>query len=733
MWGTRPKQLHTATTKQRNTPNKCKNTFGHTWPKHPKHHLWPNAVKTQKHHFWPNTVKTLKQQFWPNTVKSLKHHFWPNAIWTMWSRKTDGQMLIFLAKCGLGQLRSGPTSSSRKCLWCSLSVPLVVPGFEVHILDTNVHLGRATGPSLRGNLAVQLGTTSPFPNFDGLKYVADRLQQAGSRVDWPQNRLLTHWWKQADTDWHKTEQHTTNLTETTQRLCGQERTSDASLLSQILEPRTLWKTLWHVSNGSVTEKAIANAWPRDPGRGPIWRRVVWRRAPVGSGPPTPNGGGREIDKRQRCDAWQWRDCEDHRARDVGIRTQTNAGGRWSRNGPRMLGRAPREWHILSARLAHVSDTWHATRHTATGNGPLGIEDMRPNSRQSLLCLALTFFVGLQLFSDVFVSLWVPAFLPGRPTCRPCFPLPLPKFRPGCSLGARWFVARIAPAGHSNCAFRPVAAGDRTMSPWRSPNAPNEWSVARSVATSPRETSPRERTWGENAVGPQLPGLHSWPQILAGRKNCEEVGVVKRVHPLSGEIRSVTTALKVVEEVQKEVQKIEDEWEEEEVEGNKSKRYSHHVMTHEMTRTSETWATMWCADHEDKNRTTGLCAHGITRASFTCWGSCAQCGRCCGSWWSRCHWCRARFPHVDAIISVEFFLSYALVVRLYSVIVNFLCSQIIAHFCNLQTGHLRCYLYTLSPLPHRLQQTAVNCKRSICNKINWSRESHLRRFSPKYYK
>ena len=49
--------------------------------------------------------------------------------------------------------------------------------------------------------------------------------------------------------------------------------------------------------------------------------------------------------------------------------------------------------------------------------------------------------------------------------------------------------------------------------------------------------------------------------------CEEVGVVKGVHLLSGEVRSVTTALKVVEEVQKEVQEVKDEWEDEVVEGN----------------------------------------------------------------------------------------------------------------------------------------------------------------------
>ena len=40
--------------------------------------------------------------------------------------------------------------------------------------------------------------------------------------------------------------------------------------------------------------------------------------------------------------------------------------------------------------------------------------------------------------------------------------------------------------------------------------------------------------------------------------CEEVGFVSRVHLLSSEVRSVTTALKVVEEVQEEVQEIEDE-------------------------------------------------------------------------------------------------------------------------------------------------------------------------------
>ena len=44
----------------------------------------------------------------------------------------------------------------------------------------------------------------------------------------------------------------------------------------------------------------------------------------------------------------------------------------------------------------------------------------------------------------------------------------------------------------------------------------------------------------------------------GLLTCEEVGVVKGVHLLSGEVNSVTTALKVMEEVQEEVQEIKDE-------------------------------------------------------------------------------------------------------------------------------------------------------------------------------
>ena len=46
-------------------------------------------------------------------------------------------------------------------------------------------------------------------------------------------------------------------------------------------------------------------------------------------------------------------------------------------------------------------------------------------------------------------------------------------------------------------------------------------------------------------------------VVLGLITCEEVGVGKRVHLLSGEVRRVT-ALKVVEEVQEKVQEIKDE-------------------------------------------------------------------------------------------------------------------------------------------------------------------------------
>ena len=51
------------------------------------------------------------------------------------------------------------------------------------------------------------------------------------------------------------------------------------------------------------------------------------------------------------------------------------------------------------------------------------------------------------------------------------------------------------------------------------------------------------------------------QFVQPLRSCVEVGFVSRVHLLFGEVRSVTTALKVVEEVQEEMQEIEREEEE----------------------------------------------------------------------------------------------------------------------------------------------------------------------------
>ena len=72
--------------------------------------------------------------------------------------------------------------------------------------------------------------------------------------------------------------------------------------------------------------------------------------------------------------------------------------------------------------------------------------------------------------------------------------------------------------------------------------------------------------------------------------CEEDGVVKGVHLLSGEVRSVTTALKVVEEKRRKCKRLK-----------MNEKKSHDVV----------------CNHDDKNLTAGLCAHGITREPFMC--------------------------------------------------------------------------------------------------------------------
>ena len=80
-----------------------------------------------------------------------------------------------------------------------------------------------------------------------------------------------------------------------------------------------------------------------------------------------------------------------------------------------------------------------------------------------------------------------------------------------------------------------------------------------------------RTVGERGEGGQGLCVELDVSLLevvgVGLITCEGVGLVKRVHTLSGGVHRLATALKVVEEVQEEVQEIKDEWEDEDVEGN----------------------------------------------------------------------------------------------------------------------------------------------------------------------
>ena len=105
--------------------------------------------------------------------------------------------------------------------------------------------------------------------------------------------------------------------------------------------------------------------------------------------------------------------------------------------------------------------------------------------------------------------------------------------------------------------------------------------------------------------------------------CEEDEVVRRVHLFSGKVRRVATALKVVEEVQEEVQEVKDEWEDEKGKGNgglKVEEIRSSCDDHEMTRTSETWVTMWCALKCDENgtrQTRELFAHSFHVSMFMC--------------------------------------------------------------------------------------------------------------------
>ena len=121
----------------------------------------------------------------------------------------------------------------------------------------------------------------------------------------------------------------------------------------------------------------------------------------------------------------------------------------------------------------------------------------------------------------------------------------------------------------------------------------------------------------------------------GLITCEEVGVVKGVHLLSGDVRSVSTALKLVEEVQEEVQEVEDEWGDEEDEENGGLKVEEKHTScmgtsdaHKMNLSHLMWCAIKC--DEDKTR--------LENCALTCQCLCALCGRCSGSRWSRCHWC-----------------------------------------------------------------------------------------------
>ena len=90
--------------------------------------------------------------------------------------------------------------------------------------------------------------------------------------------------------------------------------------------------------------------------------------------------------------------------------------------------------------------------------------------------------------------------------------------------------------------------------------------------------------GELSVGQGLCegldiSLHE--DVVLGLTTCVEVGFVSRAHLFFGGVRSVTTALKVVEEVQEEMQEVKmnekmRKWKGREE--SRSKSNAHHVMT-----------------------------------------------------------------------------------------------------------------------------------------------------------
>ena len=103
-----------------------------------------------------------------------------------------------------------------------------------------------------------------------------------------------------------------------------------------------------------------------------------------------------------------------------------------------------------------------------------------------------------------------------------------------------------------------------------------------------------------------------------------------------------------------------------MEDSKSKRNAHQMRGWDDMRNTLSHAVR-CVNHDDTNLT-----NKQPNCAPTCQCSCALRWRCSGSWWSRCHWCRARCHHADVAPSTDFFRD----------LVNFCtCSQTV--FCDRQ--------------------------------------------------
>ena len=142
---------------------------------------------------------------------------------------------------------------------------------------------------------------------------------------------------------------------------------------------------------------------------------------------------------------------------------------------------------------------------------------------------------------------------------------------------------------------------------------------------------------------------------------EEVGFVSRVHLLFGGVRSVTTPLKVVEEVQEGLQEIEDEWGEEEVGWNgelkvEERRPLRAWMTWETRATHDVVCKSWRPEPDYWTFRTWDRACDIHVLRFMCAVWKVLCMGLGGHVVIAVVRLVARFHHADAIPSVEFFPS-----------------------------------------------------------------------------